>query len=228
MGISRHFLVCVNFPVLFVIAFGEGVTERMAQMNNLLYHNMWYKLLFGIVCPAGSTLLYIYAFPYLKRHVYKYTRDREAELLKIKQEKDNSILLTLEDSIQIRREMAELKAAHTATISDLVEEIGKRDQTITEMKARASQPTAVVESPLSKPATDEVARLSEGILQQLGDDVELDTDRLARRNGGDRLLVRYVIDLLRDDQLIIENDFNGYLSLTPRGRNYLINQRLKK
>ena len=40
--------------MLYVLAFGNGVTERMQQINNYLYHDCSDKVLYGFVLPLLS------------------------------------------------------------------------------------------------------------------------------------------------------------------------------
>lgn len=221
--IWRTFIIswCVwNSPVLYVVVFGSGVTERMSLINQLLYHDWYYKLTYSFVLPTLSTALYIFAFPYLRKYVYTFTRDREAEILAIKHAKDSAALMTLEEATALREEMKELKQRHSHALSSLMDEIRERDQRIKDLERDNSKSIHTSEETDKSKPIDELKSLKDKVLQVLAEGTQ-ELDRLVMRTAAKRLLVQHVIDELLAASMVSQAA-SGSIFLTAAGRKYVV------
>ncbi|EPI8558189.1 hypothetical protein ACTAJO_000724 [Vibrio fluvialis] len=97
-----------NYKFVMLIFCDMSYSEKLIMINSLYDTN--YELHFvGMIFPLATTIFYIFIFPYPSLFVYKFYLNRQSELNKSKQEKENNTLLSVEDSINLRMEMENIK-----------------------------------------------------------------------------------------------------------------------
>ena len=116
-----------NYKFLLVFFSSMLVDEKIDYIETFLYPGMSSCLLQGILYPLITTIIFIFLYPYPAKFVYRFTRNRQKELRKIKQEIENGILLTVEESRQLRREVLKIEIEHQS-------DMAKRDSEIERLK----------------------------------------------------------------------------------------------
>lgn len=111
---------CVwNSPMIFIVLFGSGVDERMVLVNKYVHYSWWSTWGNGLVLPLTTTVLYIFVYPYVKKYVYTFLKERENELHESRTRLENMRRLTIEESIALRQEMKDIEKKHIDTIADM-------------------------------------------------------------------------------------------------------------
>lgn len=70
----------------------------------------------GLLFPLLTALAYLFVYPYPSKWIYSYWKRRQKELKEKQQEIDKSILLSIEDSIAIKKEALEIESKYIQEI----------------------------------------------------------------------------------------------------------------
>jgi len=132
----------VNYKFLFVLFSSGDIDKKFNYISNTLYPDPYYYIGYLFVLPLFITIIYIFVFPYPAEFVYEYSQNRQQRLNKIKQNIEDNKLLTIEQSRDIRRQIAEISMEYEQEISKKNEEISsfkdlvtKRDEEIQKLEA---------------------------------------------------------------------------------------------
>lgn len=66
----------------------------------------------GALIPALLAISYIYIYPFLAKPVYEHSLKKQKELMSIKQEQENQRLLSVEESRELYRRLAQMQSKH--------------------------------------------------------------------------------------------------------------------
>lgn len=132
----------INYRVILTIFSGESLANKFEVINTLFqpidtgFFLVSGALVHGFIYPVIATLSYIYLYPRLAKPVYKHSLKKQIELREVKQEEESNRLLTLEESRDIYREMAEVEEKfnvqqekHRAQVSGLIAQIKGLEKT---------------------------------------------------------------------------------------------------
>ncbi|CAC9601140.1 hypothetical protein [uncultured Gammaproteobacteria bacterium] len=129
-----------NYQFILVVFSSMKIGEKIIYIDKTFFQNNWYWDS-TLVFPLLTTLGVIFILPYLSTPVYKFHKKRQEELVNLKQEIENNTLLTKEQSINIRRNIKEVKFEYEsdlegkdAEIEDLKALLNKNNKQKTKIK----------------------------------------------------------------------------------------------
>lgn len=96
------------------------------------------ELLNGVLIPTLLTLIYLFIYPFLAKPVYEHSLKKQKELRAIKQEQENQRLLSVEESRDIFRRLAQMQSKHQSEIDSYNEQISSLNHHIEELETRTS------------------------------------------------------------------------------------------
>jgi len=114
----------VNHRFVMSIIFGETLEEKFLAMDNIIktYDSWWIIsgwFLYFIFIPLIFSLAYIFIYPYPAKHVYSFSKKRQMEINKLKNEIEQQRLLTVEESRELIMKHLELEDNYTRGCSHL-------------------------------------------------------------------------------------------------------------
>jgi len=146
-----------NYKFLVVLASSMDANEKFNYISTFLYPNVSTCMLEGIAFPLLTTLAFIFIYPYPAKFVYEFTKNRQKELKRIKQEIEDETPLTIEESRKVRREMAMLEIEFGNEIIRKDSEIQRLKELVNEIKQQNhvdSQTETTEEKPSPEPLQD--------------------------------------------------------------------------
>lgn len=88
------------------------------------------KILDGALIPTVIALIYLYAYPLLAKPVYEHSLKKQKELRAIKQAQEDQRLLSVEESRELFRRLAQMQSKHQDEIDVLNNQISALNQRI--------------------------------------------------------------------------------------------------
>lgn len=116
-----------NYKFVLLIFSGETWLSKVSFIDNVLYPSWKECLSYGGVFPLITAALYIFAYPYPAKWVFKFSRTRQRELNKVKQDIDKESLLTAVESQALKAKIEEVR-------KKLTEQIEEKDAYISELE----------------------------------------------------------------------------------------------
>lgn len=95
-------------------------------------------LLDGVLIPATLTFIYLFIYPFLAKPVYEHSLKKQKELRAIKQEQDNQRLLSVEESRELYRRLAQMQSKHQSEIDNYNNQISSLNQHIEDLETSSS------------------------------------------------------------------------------------------
>jgi len=135
LGTFAFYWLIFNYKLVIVLIDSELKAGEKFELIKTLYpqevYNVWigfdlyyYTLLGnGLLLPLIITLLYIFIAPYPIRFIYEFWKNKQKELLEIKQKIDDDTPLTKEQSKKIRQEILNLEIEYENSFKRKDEEI---------------------------------------------------------------------------------------------------------
>lgn len=77
------------------------------------------KIVDGILIPGVVAVIYLYAYPIIAKPVYEHSLKKQKELRVIKQAQDDQRLLSVEESRELYRRLAQMQSKHQDEIDSL-------------------------------------------------------------------------------------------------------------
>jgi hypothetical protein len=112
-----------NYRFLFVMFSGLPVDKKFEFVDSRLYVTGWDIWSRGIIEPTLTAILFIYLYPIISRHFYGYWLKKNVELKKLRDDIENTALLTREESYAMRMEMIKAGEKYEETIRRQAAEI---------------------------------------------------------------------------------------------------------
>ncbi len=81
------------------------------------------RIIDGALVPAGIALVYLYVYPLLAKPVYEHSLKKQKELRAIKQAQDDQRLLSVEESRELFRRLAQMQSKHQDEVDGLNNQI---------------------------------------------------------------------------------------------------------
>lgn len=88
------------------------------------------KLIDGALIPTVIALIYLYAYPLLAKPVYEHSLKKQKELRAIKQAQEDQRLLSIEESRELYRRLAQMQSKHQDEVDFLNNQISALNQHI--------------------------------------------------------------------------------------------------
>lgn len=88
------------------------------------------RIIDGTLAPAVIALIYLYVYPLLAKPVYAHSLKKQKELRAIKQAQDDQRLLSVEESRELYRRLAQMQSKHQDEVDSLSNQIAALNQHI--------------------------------------------------------------------------------------------------
>jgi len=88
------------------------------------------KIIDGALIPTVIALIYLYAYPLLAKPVYEHSLKKQKELRAIKQAQEDQRLLSIEESRELYRRLAQMQSKHQDEVDFLNNQISALNQHI--------------------------------------------------------------------------------------------------
>lgn len=111
-----------NYEIVLVTISNEAPSIKTALIKG--YFSSRWDYILRLVTPIGLTLLYIYAYPYPARWTYEYSRKKQKDILEIRRQIEDDILLTEKESRKIKAEISRIKTKHESEVDQYQKNIG--------------------------------------------------------------------------------------------------------
>ncbi|MCE5364238.1 DUF1413 domain-containing protein [Pseudomonas anguilliseptica] len=154
----------------FVVLFSDGLKTPAEKFNeiNLLFEPYNFaignidllvsgKILDGALAPAALALAYLYAYPLFAKPVYEHSLKRQKELREIKQKQDDQKLLSVEESRELYRRLAQIKSKYQDEIDSLNNQVSSLNSHIETLEKNTNLEITreIVEKPSDQSLNDE-------------------------------------------------------------------------
>ncbi len=126
-----------NYKTILVLISSLKVKEKISFIESS-YPDILSLSLQGFIFPLISAVLFILIYPYPAKWIYRYWSKRQKELKDIKQEIDDTSLLTLKESREIRRELVKLESEYESEIEKTKLEINNLKSVILNLEEKNS------------------------------------------------------------------------------------------
>lgn len=101
-----------NYRAILVLFSDLPVIDRLLYVQDVLYPSIQQSVVFLILLPTVTALIYLFVMPYPARWVHKFWRARQKDLRDDRLEIEGATLLTVEESRQIRRSVIDIQTEH--------------------------------------------------------------------------------------------------------------------
>ncbi|MCS0388308.1 hypothetical protein [Vibrio diabolicus] len=118
-----------NYKLLILLFSSVGYSDKLRYIN-VLYSSSYEVYVQGLLLPIVTTLLYIFVFPFPAQWVYQFSLKKQKELADIKNEIEDSKLLTVEQSRAVRQKLLEVQREHDLEIEQKDRLLSFKDQDI--------------------------------------------------------------------------------------------------
>lgn len=244
-----------NYKTILIIASSLDVKEKISYIDGTLYPNIFILISICLFYPLVSSLAFIFIYPYPAKFIYKYWSIRQKELKNIKQEIDDQILLTIDESRNIRREILKLESEYDSEIQRKNSEISRLKEIISESERNTNQDLEKLNNPVkfnenvtSVNKNAKSVRKIKNIPTDNNADDNLDNNQisimkyLANKDGWinneiffnqsnlDRVKAEYYLEDL-ENKRYVRTEYNhekggDIISLTTKGKKFAIDQGL--
>jgi hypothetical protein len=106
-----------NYKTIYILLSTKKVEDKFSYIENILYSDVWSLLSCGLLYPLFTSLIFIFAFPYPEKFIYKFWHARQKELKEAKQTIDDETPLTKEESRKIKRNAFNLEIEYDKSIA---------------------------------------------------------------------------------------------------------------
>lgn len=133
----------------FIILLSEGLTTPADKFKeiDLLFapysfliwnHNITIsgRLIDGALAPAIVALIYLYLYPLIAKPVYEHSLNKQKELREIKQAQEDQRLLSVEESRELYRQLAQMQSKHQNEIDSLNSQISAQSSYIEKLESK--------------------------------------------------------------------------------------------
>lgn len=128
-----------NHPAIFVLFSSEPIKWRLAYIDYVLYPSPIDKVIHLVVIPAILALIYLFAYPWVARPVYRYVLKARLALQDIKMKAEGAQLLTEEQGERIRRSSYEREKRLKGEISELRGQVEIAEQSVQEAREHSER-----------------------------------------------------------------------------------------
>jgi hypothetical protein len=212
----------INYEVYLILFSDNSVTTTIALMDSLIFTDAWTFALNALVGPLLASLAYIYLYPYPARWFYEHTLKQQLAQNKVKQRIENTRLLSVEESLEIKFQNFTLRQNHAQEVSDLKQQIDLLERKLNEREKHFidefGQPTDALPE-IQK--DDDISDNEFSILERVaGIEGGLKTEVLKESLPLKAVDIDYAIDQLNEKEMIDTTRLGRFktVHLTPRGR----------
>ena len=117
-----------NWKTVLVFFSSMEVVEKVNHIGAVIYSDFWPSLLFLLVGPLVTALLFLYLYPIPAKHVYRHFREQQKSLKAIKVAVEEETPLSQDEHNKLRKRISEMESA-------FYEELTKKDAEIERLRS---------------------------------------------------------------------------------------------
>lgn len=114
------------------------------------------ELVHGLIIPAFITATYLYGYPLVAAPVYEHSLRRQQRLRAIKQKEEGQRLLSIEESRELYRRLAEMEEKYDTETDQYRKQVSALNKTIQELERHDSHGAVDAESQVWNPKFDDI------------------------------------------------------------------------
>lgn len=220
-----------NYKFLLIAFSSVEVIDKFRLIENRLYPNVETVLTIGLLLPFMTSLAFIFIYPYPARYVYRFVRNRQKDLAKIRQEIEDKTPLTQEESRRIRRDALRLELEYeqelererteNKRLKEIVEELQEQlgETSSNELARRLEAGRHRVSNALSDISESQIK-----ILDILSTVVAANEESIVNQTGGDKVRVKFELGDLEKRGFVesFGTDEDMYYKILHEGRGALL------
>lgn len=225
-----------NYKLVLVVLSEESVLEKFRIIDEVLYYDWKQTFCITLGFPLITAIFYIFIYPYPAKWVFKFTRKRQVEINQTRKEIEGNVLLSVDESREIRSRIFKLEDAHQ-------EALNRKSEEIERLKAELHDKNHEDTDGL-KEGPDLETQKSEGITTTLDLDKEqvnmlvmiadgrssCTREELVRKSGSSKIKAEYDLDRL-EERGLIKYDYDmryqeSMYVITKKGRSFLVDKNL--
>ncbi|WP_421151934.1 hypothetical protein [Aeromonas dhakensis] len=220
-----------NYKLPLLLISKEPILEKYRIISEVLYATNASIYLNGLLYPILTAATYIFIYPYPAEFVFKFTRNRQKSISNIKRQIEGEALLTVKESMELRREIDKLEDEFMAILGKKEAEIEKLRNELNEMNVQGIGANTSSKEEGKKINSNKALNDTEHEILQLLDDSNASESTIIAIFEGRRSSnwVKYHIEKLEKLGLIrsATDDFgDDEWTITYNGRTYLIENQL--
>lgn len=115
----RFFIIIFSGDTENPVTKFEEIDKLFETINFSLYKWIFPisgEIIHGLLIPSTITVIYLFFYPLLAKPVYEHSLKKQKELRAIKQEQENQRLLSVEETREIYRRLAQMQSKHQEEI----------------------------------------------------------------------------------------------------------------
>jgi hypothetical protein len=150
-----------NYKFILLITSSMPPTNKFFIIDTYIYYDKYHIFLNGFLYPLLTSSAIIFIYPYPAKYIYEFWLKKQKELLDIKQNIEGTSLLSLEQSINIRKEIAEIQIYNEKELNEknnkiesLKQIIIDKDNEIASLNSKVNKPVKINKS--SNPLHDSI------------------------------------------------------------------------
>lgn len=129
-----------NYRFIMVLLSSEPVKVKFEYIDATLHYSDWMTiLLYGVVFPACSTILLIYAYPIPAKKVFEYWRKQQIAMKEIQKTIDDEKPMTREEEKELRTSMVEQELSFSKERSEREAEVKRLREAVASLQAQLEQ-----------------------------------------------------------------------------------------
>jgi hypothetical protein len=137
----RFFMIIFSGDTGNTVTKFEEIDRLFEAINFSLYKwsfSISGEIIHGLLIPSAITVIYLFFYPLLAKPVYEHSLKKQKELRAIKQEQENQRLLSVEESREIYRRLAQMQSKHQEEIDHYNNQIEGLNKYIEELESKGN------------------------------------------------------------------------------------------
>lgn len=216
-----------NFKLLLVITASIPIAEKFKLIDYGLYSGLLERTALLLVGPLITSTAYVFGYPYIEKHVFKFWRERQKELKEIQQKIENETPVSLEQWRQLKQELIDLQTRYDTDIERKDEQIKQlRRQLETQPQPTQTAKMSATDGLKLENFTSLQVELLEAVAEAERQNVIATEKWIQSKVKGDKIEKKYLLEdltnrrYLKHDYSSRENDY--YYELIHDGRYALL------
>lgn len=213
-----------NWKILFVLISEMKVNEKFIYIETIIMRGECAWILNGLVYPLIITILYIFAYPYPAKWVFKYSRWQQNELKKIQQSIEKEELISVEDSRALKLSLFEVERKYEYDLGELKKEIRRLEEEKSILASKNIQLEEIINFEAELPP--EFDKIMHNVLAIISNkNKNITSDEITREMGEeDKQIHELAIEIAKSKNWVTEDSRSGKpnLEILTKGKRELI------
>lgn len=220
-----------NYKLPLLLISKESFLEKHRIISEVLYTTKASIYFDGLLYPILTAVAYIFIYPYPAEFVFRFTRHRQKSISNIKREIEGEALLTVKESIVLRREINKLEDVFIADLGKKDAEIERLRNELDEKNVQNIDTSVISVDDVKNKKSNIKLNETEHELLQLLEDSKADESTIVRLYEGRKPpnWIKYHLEKLAKMGFIstVTDEFGDKAwDITYNGRKYLIENEL--